>query len=42
MQGGAPGLGESIMKVANFRNVALLSAIVAIPLILAMGFVTDR
>ena len=30
------------MKIANFRNVALLSAIFAIPVILAMGFVTDR
>ncbi len=30
------------MKIANFRNVALLAAIFVVPLILAMGFVTDR
>ena len=30
------------MKIANFRNVALLGAFFAIPLILAMGFITDH
>ena len=29
------------MKIAQFQNVALLAALFAIPLILAMGFVTD-
>ena len=30
------------MRLANFRNVAYLAAMCVTPLILAMGFVTDR
>jgi hypothetical protein len=30
------------MRIVEFRNVALLAAIFAIPLIVAMGFATDR
>ncbi len=30
------------MKIANFRNIALLASIFVIPIILTMGFVTDR
>mgnify|MGYP003389050289 CR=1 FL=1 len=30
------------MNIANMKNVAFLASVFAIPLILAMGFVTDR
>jgi len=30
------------MNLANFRNVAYLAAICVTPVILAMGFMTDR
>ena len=30
------------MKLANFRNIAYLAAICVTPIILALGFVTDR
>jgi len=30
------------MRIAEFRNVALLAAVFAIPLIVVMGFATDR
>jgi hypothetical protein len=30
------------MKIANFRNVAYLAVMCVTPIILALGFVTDR
>ena len=29
------------MNIVNFRNIALLAAVLVTPLILAMGFATD-
>jgi hypothetical protein len=33
---------EFEMMIANFRNVALLAALLVLPVILGLGFATDR